>query len=151
MEIAPTVATEFGTKRASPLIVLMLAVAAALCAAVTLLPHDAYVRYQQLRDTIQFHAQWNYERRVNAYEGLAAAMRANPKLRLFWAAGYYDLTTPAYSGRYTLDQVGAPAGTVEHVNVGGDLFSGRGARRRRLDSSGGRRRGDLRHVAPVQQ
>jgi len=61
-EAEATVATEFGTTRASPLIVLMLGVAAALCAAVTLLPHDAYVRYQQLRDTIQFHAQWNYER-----------------------------------------------------------------------------------------
>jgi hypothetical protein len=61
-EAETTVATEFGVRRASPLIVLMLAVAAALCAAVSLLPHDAYVRYQQLRDTIQFHAQWNYER-----------------------------------------------------------------------------------------
>ena len=59
------------------------------------------------------NAQWNYERRVNPYEGLAAAMRADPKLRLFWAAGYYDLTTPAYSGRYTLDQVGVPAAQLD--------------------------------------
>jgi hypothetical protein len=54
------------------------------------------------------NAAWDYERRANVFEGLAAAMRADPKLRLFWAAGYYDLTTPAYAGRYTLDQVGVP-------------------------------------------
>ena len=55
------------------------------------------------------NAQWNYEGRSNPYEALAAAMRSDPRLRLFWAAGYYDLTTPAYAGRYTLDQVGVPA------------------------------------------
>lgn len=55
------------------------------------------------------NAQWNYENRSNDFEALAAAMRANPKLRLFWAGGYYDLTTPAYGAHYTLDQVGVPA------------------------------------------
>ncbi len=54
------------------------------------------------------NAQWNYENRSNDFEALAAAMRANPKLRLFWAGGYYDLTTPAYAAHYTLDQVGVP-------------------------------------------
>ena len=58
------------------------------------------------------NAQWNYEGRANPFTGLGAAMRGNPKLRLFWAAGYYDLTTPAYSGRYTLDQAGVPAGQL---------------------------------------
>ena len=54
------------------------------------------------------NTQWNYERRTNDFEDLAAAMRANPNLRLFWAGGYYDLTTPAYGAHYTLDQVGVP-------------------------------------------
>ena len=58
------------------------------------------------------NAEWNYEGRANPFTGLGAAMRGNPKLRLFWAAGYYDLTTPAYSGRYTLDQAGVPAGQL---------------------------------------
>ena len=58
------------------------------------------------------NAEWNYEGRANPFTGLGASMRANPKLRLFWAAGYYDLTTPAYSGRYTLDQAGVPAGQL---------------------------------------
>jgi carboxypeptidase C (cathepsin A) len=57
------------------------------------------------------NAAWKYEGQGlgGAYDALGAAMRANPKLRLFWAAGYYDLTTPAYSGRYVLDQAGVPA------------------------------------------
>jgi hypothetical protein len=55
------------------------------------------------------NAAWNHERGVtSSFEALAKAMQANPKLRLFWAAGYYDLTTPAYAGRYVLDQVGVP-------------------------------------------
>ncbi|MBX3484886.1 hypothetical protein [Phenylobacterium sp.] len=66
------------------------------------------------------NAAWDYERPrtpggatgPSAFEALGQAMRANPKLRLFWAAGYYDLTTPAYSGRYTLDQAGVPAGQL---------------------------------------
>ncbi|WP_296596751.1 hypothetical protein [Phenylobacterium sp.] len=61
-EAEATVEATFGARRASPLIVLLLAAAAALCALVSLLPHNAYVRFQQLRDTIQFHAQWVYER-----------------------------------------------------------------------------------------
>lgn len=57
------------------------------------------------------NAAWTHERGV-AIEGLGQVMRENPKLRLFWAAGYYDLTTPAYAGRYTLDQAGVPAGQL---------------------------------------
>jgi len=44
-----------------------------------------------------------------ANQRLAEAMVANPKLRVFWAAGLFDLTTPAYAGRYMLDQAGVPA------------------------------------------
>lgn len=61
------------------------------------------------------NSQWNYETRgndfsarSNDFEALAAALRANPKMRLFWAGGFYDLTTPAYGAHYTLDQVGVP-------------------------------------------
>jgi carboxypeptidase C (cathepsin A) len=56
---------------------------------------------------------WNYETRSNDFEALAAAMRADPKLRLFWAGGYYDLTTPAYGAHYTLDQAGVPGGQLD--------------------------------------
>jgi len=52
---------------------------------------------------------WNYEGHPKDFEALAATLRANPAMRLFWAGGYYDLTTPAYGARYTFDQAGVPA------------------------------------------
>lgn len=58
------------------------------------------------------NAAWTYERGANPYETLGQAMRENPRMRLFWAAGYYDLTTPAYAGRYVLDQAGVPGGQL---------------------------------------
>ncbi len=36
-------------------------------------------------------------------------MREQPQLRLFWAAGFYDITTPLFAGKYTLEHSGAPA------------------------------------------
>lgn len=55
------------------------------------------------------NAAWHQDWDANAVVPIAAAMRADPKLRLFWTAGLYDLTTPAYAARYTLDQAGIPA------------------------------------------
>ncbi|WP_159845412.1 hypothetical protein [Brevundimonas sp. G8] len=40
-------------------------------------------------------------------------------MRLFWMAGYYDLTTPAYAGRYILDQVGVPADQLTAAHFAG--------------------------------
>src|SRR5439155_22874946 len=37
---------------------------------------------------------WNHEDRGETNSFIAAAMRANPNMRLFWTGGYYDLTTP---------------------------------------------------------
>lgn len=54
------------------------------------------------------NSQWNYGERRDSFETLAEAMRANPQLRLFWATGYYDLTTPSYAAHYTFDQDGVP-------------------------------------------
>lgn len=55
------------------------------------------------------NAAWSHGDSPQAMEGLAKTLQARPDMRLFWAAGYYDLTTPAYAGRYVLDQVGVPA------------------------------------------
>ena len=52
---------------------------------------------------------WNHEDRGETNSHVATAMRADPKLRLFWTAGYYDLTTPAYGTQYSFDQAGMPA------------------------------------------
>jgi carboxypeptidase C (cathepsin A) len=83
------------------------------------------------------NARWNYESRSNDFEALAAAMRANPKLRLFWAAGYYDLTTPAYAARYTLDQAGTPAGQLDAHYFAGPhgVYSGDPANRAQFDNA----------------
>lgn len=58
------------------------------------------------------NAAWDRTGGEGAYAALAEALRKDPEMRLFWAAGYYDLTTPAYAGRYTLDQLGVPAGQL---------------------------------------
>jgi carboxypeptidase C (cathepsin A) len=55
------------------------------------------------------NAAWSHGDSPQAMEGLAKALHDRPQMRLFWAAGYFDLTTPAYAGRYVLDQVGVPA------------------------------------------
>ncbi|MGW8706703.1 S10 family serine carboxypeptidase-like protein [Brevundimonas sp. NPDC055814] len=78
---------------------------------------DAYYRetlnyrapdaYQALN--LRVNSAWNHEGFKDAMPYLAEAMKRDPDMRLFWAAGYYDLSTPAYGGRYTLDQAGIPA------------------------------------------
>jgi len=55
-------ATDTPTVRSWPQIALVLATFVALCFGTTLLPHDPYIRYQQLAKTIQFPAAWGYER-----------------------------------------------------------------------------------------
>lgn len=55
------------------------------------------------------NAAWSHGDSPQAMDDLAKALHDRPQMRLFWAAGYFDLTTPAYAGRYVLDQVGVPA------------------------------------------
>jgi carboxypeptidase C (cathepsin A) len=55
------------------------------------------------------NAVWNYDGLKNTIKFAGDAMTANPHMRMFWATGYYDLTTPSYEARYTLDQDGIPA------------------------------------------
>lgn len=54
------------------------------------------------------NAAWSHGDSPQAMEELGKALHDRPKMRLFWAAGYFDLTTPAYAGRYVLDHVGVP-------------------------------------------
>ncbi len=65
------------------------------------------------------NAAWNHEGGKDANVYVGEAMQADPKLRLFWAAGLYDLTTPAYTGRYTLDQDGIPADRLTAIYFDG--------------------------------
>jgi len=58
---------------------------------------------------LRVNSAWDHEGFKDAMPYLAQAMKRDPELRVFWSAGYYDLSTPAYGGRYTLDQAGIPS------------------------------------------
>jgi carboxypeptidase C (cathepsin A) len=62
---------------------------------------------------------WGEGTPFQSTEAIAAAMQARPKLRLFWVTGLYDLSTPAYSGRYALDRAGVPADRLTAVQLPG--------------------------------
>ncbi|SFP39124.1 Carboxypeptidase C (cathepsin A) [Amycolatopsis arida] len=55
---------------------------------------------------------WSYAdfegRAVSVVDGLSAAMRANPHLRVHVASGYYDGATPYYAAEHTLAQLAIP-------------------------------------------
>jgi carboxypeptidase C (cathepsin A) len=42
-------------------------------------------------------------------DDVAARMRTDPNMRMFWIQGYFDLNTPAYSALYSYEQAGIPA------------------------------------------
>lgn len=64
---------------------------------------------------------WNYEqfegRFVDGSESLRKAMTANPYLKLFVACGYYDLATPHFAMKYTIDHLGLNAAAADNVTV----------------------------------
>lgn len=64
-------------------------------------------KYESLN--LRVNSAWDHEGMKDAMPYLAQAMKRDPDLRVFWSAGYYDLSTPAYGGRYTLDQAGIPS------------------------------------------
>ena len=74
-------------------------------------------------DVIQgLYAHWDYgrfqNRFVNVAETLRRAIATHPFLRVFVASGVYDLATPHFATRYTLDHLGLPPelrGNLEEV------------------------------------
>lgn len=79
---------------------------------------------------LDVNAAWDYEDRSDANRVLGQALQANPKMRLFWVSGLYDITTPTYRGRYALDQAGVPAGqlTAAQFPGGHSVFTEEGNR-----------------------
>lgn len=55
------------------------------------------------------NSKWKYNPRFDAVAAVSAAMKAQPRLRLMWVQGLYDLTCPADLARYAIDQAGIPA------------------------------------------
>jgi carboxypeptidase C (cathepsin A) len=75
---------------------------------------------------LDVNAAWDHQGFQPAIPYLATAMEGDPELRLFWAAGIFDLSTPAFGGRYTLDQAGIPADrlTAAYFPAGHSVFVG---------------------------
>ncbi|MGH8320053.1 MAG: S10 family serine carboxypeptidase-like protein [Steroidobacteraceae bacterium] len=65
------------------------------------------------------NSKWKYDRRFDAVAAVSAAMKAQPRLRLMWVQGLYDLTCPADLARYTIDQDGIPANRLTAVLLPG--------------------------------
>ena len=55
------------------------------------------------------NSKWTYIPGFDTVAAVSAAMKAQPRLRLMWVQGMYDLTCPAFLARYTIDQHGIPA------------------------------------------
>lgn len=61
---------------------------------------------------LDVNAQWRFDRPEAMQDPLrlvAGAMQRAPRLRLFWVAGLYDLTTPLAYGRFLMERAGIPA------------------------------------------
>lgn len=65
------------------------------------------------------NSKWTYIPHFDTVAAVSAAMRAQPRLRLMWVQGMYDLTCPAYLARYTIDQDGIPANRLTAVLLPG--------------------------------
>ena len=65
---------------------------------------------------------WNYDnfngRYVDASEDLRRVMTTNPFFKLYVACGYYDLATPHFAMRYTLDHMGLPDDRYDSIKIG---------------------------------
>lgn len=74
---------------------------------------------------LDVNAAWDHEGMTEVNGFIGKAMQASSKMRLFWAAGLFDMSTPAYSGRYALDQAGVPGDrlTAAYFDGGHSVFA----------------------------
>lgn len=78
---------------------------------------------------LEINAKWKYDvdgAMSDTAQRVGAVMREQTNLRLFWAAGYYDITTPLAAGRYMLDHAGIPPErlTLALFPTGHSVFEG---------------------------
>jgi carboxypeptidase C (cathepsin A) len=79
---------------------------------------------------LDVNSKWKFsgnERSMRDPAGVVGAvMRDQPTLHLFWAGGYYDITTPLSNGKYILDRAGVPPErlTVGAFPTGHSVFDG---------------------------
>lgn len=99
--------TRIGTAMQAPAIVPGSAAAiAAQSTTRTMTPLESYLRTELGFQTLETYRSLNLDingfwrlgaggRNIDAAPGVAEGMRANPKMRMFWIQGYFDLNTPA--------------------------------------------------------
>jgi carboxypeptidase C (cathepsin A) len=73
--------------------------------------------YEILTDRVQ---PWSFKefegQHVHVADKLAAAMRANPHLRVYVASGYYDAGTPYFAARHTFAHLAIPAELRDNIS-----------------------------------
>lgn len=74
---------------------------------------------------------------VNTAHDLSAALRANPKLKVFIASGYFDLVTPFFDAEYTLNRHDIPKDRLhyEYYQGGHMMYVNEEARVKLLEDS----------------
>jgi len=80
-------------------------------------PVDAYFKTALAFNTgetynalnLDVNGAWNHEGMTDVNPAFGRAMARDPKLRMFSAGGYYDLSTPLLAAQMALEQAGVPA------------------------------------------
>ncbi|WP_331153755.1 S10 family peptidase [Steroidobacter sp.] len=99
------------------------------------LVHDYFTRELKFPATdnyrtlnLEVNSKWQFkgDALANPAGLVGKAMKERPELRAFWGAGYYDITTPLYAGRYILDHAGIPPErlVVAEFATGHTVFDG---------------------------
>ena len=96
---SPTAAPDTPAPASWRQIALAVLVFAALCGGSVLLPHDPYIRYQQLSETIQFPAVWGYERIIFDPAPIDVAVIGNSRLQAAISAPQLSRELTAQTGQ----------------------------------------------------
>jgi carboxypeptidase C (cathepsin A) len=84
----------------------------------TELKFDSDLPYEVLTSKVQPWSWQEYENRyVDVANTLRDAMTENPALKVFVAAGYYDLATPFFTAEYTLSHMGLDPKLRSHISI----------------------------------
>ena len=82
------------------------------------LKFDSDLPYEVLTNRVNPWSFQDFENRyVNVAPSLREAMTQNTSLKVFIAAGYYDLATPFYSVEYTVNHMDFDAKLREHISL----------------------------------
>lgn len=83
------------------------------------LKYESDLPYEILTERVQ---PWSYAPHENHYVNVAETLRKaislNPYLKVFVANGYYDLATPYYATRYTINHLGLDPSLSANISLG---------------------------------